>query len=67
VSADDFRDRFTDEEWAPYKAGLCSWVVEYGNGNGFVHCGQVSAPGAEFGDCADHEVDRLDYEAEAAR
>jgi hypothetical protein len=67
MSADDFRDRFTEEEWALYEAGLCSWVVEYGNGGGIVHCGQALRPGRGVRDCAEHEADRLDYEAEVAR
>jgi hypothetical protein len=53
-------NRWTEAEKALFEQGKCSWVVEYGNFGGVVHCGEPSKAGASFGHCADHEADLLE-------
>lgn len=47
-------DRWTDEEKEIFDQGLCSWVIEFGNGRGVIHCREQSEPGASFGYCTEH-------------
>lgn len=57
-----FRDRFTDDEWAFYRARRCCWTVEFGNGRGIRHCGERSARHAPYRYCPDHETERREVE-----
>jgi hypothetical protein len=60
--------RWTEEEKALFDAGLCSNVIEFGNGRGVIHCRQPSRPGASFGHCAGCEVRLLeDYWPDGSR
>jgi len=53
-------DRWTPEEKSLFEKGLCSWVVEFGNGRGIIHCRERSKRGASFGYCSVHEEDLLE-------
>lgn len=53
-------DRWTNEEADLFDAGLCSNVIESGNGRGIIHCRKPSRPGASFGHCKDCEADLLE-------
>jgi hypothetical protein len=52
-------DRFTEDEAAAFRAGICGWVVEFGNGRGAIQCGEPSLRGASFGNCDEHDAELL--------
>lgn len=60
ITPDTAPDRFTADEAALYRAGRCTWVIEYGNGRGVIHCRKPSQPGASFGNCAEHNAELLE-------
>jgi hypothetical protein len=49
-----FRSRFTDTEWAIYKAGRCCWQTAYGTPH-IRYCRKRSKRGQRFGFCAQHD------------
>lgn len=53
-------DRWTPEEKALFDRGLCSNVIEFGNGRGVVLCRKPSKRGASFGHCIDCEREFLE-------
>jgi hypothetical protein len=60
------RDRFTDEEWALFRTGRCSWVTEYGTVPGrIVHCAQPLAAATRYGYCPRHERQARDEDGGA--
>lgn len=60
ITPDTDPDRFNPEEVLFFRQGRCSWQIEYGNGRGERYCGKPSAPGASFGNCAEHEAELLE-------
>jgi hypothetical protein len=54
------RDRYSDEEWALSKAGLCDWDVEFGNGRGVIHCKKPSDPDSFYRWCTEHDQQARD-------
>jgi len=62
ITPDTDPDRFTEEETAAFRAGICGWLVEYGNWGAPKICGTLSKPGASFGNCDEHDAELLvDY------
>jgi hypothetical protein len=60
VTPDNSPDRWTAEEVAIFRAGLCGWQVSDGGwGSGDMHCKLPSKPGASFGHCDEHDAEVL--------
>jgi hypothetical protein len=59
------RDRYTDEEWALSKAGLCNEPVEFGNGRGVIHCKQPTDPKSFYRWCTEHDEEAREQDPRA--
>lgn len=54
ITPDTDPQRFTEEEAALFRKGLCCWLTAYGL-PWTEHCKTQSKPGADFGYCAEHD------------